>query len=432
MTIFETTPFLAVFTLAYISSCYALFYLFTLERKPRFSFWLSFALIFIIDAAFTLFANSFHEMLALRVIWGFIVRLSVLLIVFKGSVLNKILIVILGDLLCIFAEMLSVAVYSVLYDITTINTLSTEINIILFVCYILTFSIMTYLVRSIKSEGTRRDRIKLTAVIALFFVTCVSILMVFGNPTYLTTVSKQTVWFLAAGVFASLGSSVLVVSLMLGISKSQRIAYENALLVKQNENQAQHYEALAEHQKQVRVLRHDIVNHIATVSELFAEGQADESKKYADEVLKQYRSISQIDYCKHMIADALLTAKAKDAEDKGIAFHCSASIPETLPIENISVVSVISNLLDNAINAAELAEGERYVNFSARVASSCLFIKTVNSYSPNSVKVRHDKQLHGLGTGIIEDIVSMRNGSFERVMSDGVCTVTCSLPFEDK
>ncbi|NLC78689.1 MAG: GHKL domain-containing protein [Ruminococcaceae bacterium] len=430
MTIFKMT-FVAFLSLIYISAFYSFFYLFTLERKPKFKFWPSFVILFLSNSIYTYCASFIHELLAVRSVLMLIVEIVFICIIFKDSFIKKLFTAILSNLVCIFSEMLAVAIYAAVFGVEALNTTSVAIQILLFVCYILSFAIMTYSVRSVKSEGSRREQIKLISVIALFFITCVSILMVFGNPTYIHTVSKQTVWFLAAGVLASLGSVVLVISLMNGISKSKQIEYENALLLKQTENQTAHYETLVEHQQQIRVLRHDIVNHITTVSELFARGNAEESKKYADEVLEQYRSISHVDYCHHLVADAILTAKASLMAEKGIKFSCNAAIPKSLPIDNISIVCVISNLLDNAINAAELAKDEKHIDFSARVASSCLFIKAINSYSPDSVTVKKNIQLHGLGTGIIENVAKKHNGSFERIMNDGICTVTCSIPFSE-
>ena len=63
-----------------------------------------------------------------------------------------------------------------------------------------------------------------------------------------------------------------------------------------------------------------------------------------------------MDFCENQIADVVLSSKAGEAAGRGIRFTVSAPLPPELPVEDVDLMSLLSNLLDNALEAAGQAE----------------------------------------------------------------------------
>lgn len=153
-----------------------------------------------------------------------------------------------------------------------------------------------------------------------------------------------------------------------------------------------------------------------------------------ERALSRFDAATRSSYCTNETANAILVLKARTCADIGIRFSFAGGVPQGLSISDLELCSVLSNLLDNAINAAGTADSkiEPYIGVSCAVKGSYLVVKVVNSCSPEvsmaTPAARRPKDTkptreHGWGLEIVGDICAAHDGSFtlEHTLPSEVC-----------
>lgn len=194
----------------------------------------------------------------------------------------------------------------------------------------------------------------------------------------------------------------------------------------------QHYLALMDQQRTIRSLRHDMANHLTTLQRLVQEGSP-RAQAYAEELSQRFHQVQRVDFCENQIADVVLSSKAEEAAGRGIRFTVSAPLPPELPVEDVDLMSLLSNLLDNALEAAGQAE-DPWVEVTLRTRAGTLAVGVRNALPPGPAPdlgqtTKADKARHGLGVRIVEDICKKYHGSFTAQGEAGAFQVRALLLF---
>ena len=220
------------------------------------------------------------------------------------------------------------------------------------------------------------------------------------------------------------------------IKTENHLRQENEYLTRLNELQYEHYAAMNDYQQQIRVMRHDIVNHLHTIQIMTENGSADQCREYADEIIGQYNSI-YTSLCENKPVDALLHSKIAEAKEKNVTLSADVKISDSVAVKPVYLVCILSNILDNAITSAEKSERKTVV-ISADEKDNMLAVKCENSFSGDIkikkdytvVTTKKDKLNHGLGTGIIKSAAEKYSGSvFCEVSGDSFIYIV-SIPLK--
>lgn len=199
---------------------------------------------------------------------------------------------------------------------------------------------------------------------------------------------------------------------------------KKAFLEKQMKLQYDYYSSLEKNHQTIRKINHDIRNHIQALSILYEDKDTSGFEKYAKEIISSY-TIEKIDYCQNHIVNAAVSSKEAIAREKGIDFEVSINLPEKIDIDSMDIVSVFTNLLDNAIEECErMTEGAKNITLSCICQKGTIAICCENSCADSEkskklVTQKSDKLLHGLGTNIIKKIAEKYDGSYSADAKDG-------------
>jgi len=138
------------------------------------------------------------------------------------------------------------------------------------------------------------------------------------------------------------------------------------------------------------------------------------------------------------LADAILSAKVNIATSKGIKVECSASVPETLPIDDVDFCSVLSNIMDNAIEACELVKGKTYIECNIITIRNQLVIEVENSstgiykMSNGIFKSLKKSGIHGIGLRQTQHIIDKYEGICSINAMDNLFRIEISIPLENR
>ena len=170
----------------------------------------------------------------------------------------------------------------------------------------------------------------------------------------------------------------------------------------------------------MRRVKHDIGNHISYMSALLSKGQYDELKKYFEKFNREVDEAMSTVQCGNRAVNIILNMEKSKAEAQGVQIQFDICIPPRLPFSDMHMCSLLSNLLDNAIEAKQQfpAEKDDYV-VTVRMSTrrEFLYIAVLNPVPENGkheelALLESTKQSadHGFGTKIVERIAKNYNG----------------------
>ena len=187
--------------------------------------------------------------------------------------------------------------------------------------------------------------------------------------------------------------------------------------------QREHLRTLARARNEASELRERAASLFATVADALERGE----RGRALELLREGEPAAAPVRvpCANPVAAALLSAKATRCDELGIAWRCRCELPERLGLPNEELCALLSNLLDNAIEAARTCGcADAFVRSVVRVSHGFLSVRVENSYAPDDIaeEKRQGGMLpeHGWGMRIVESLVRARDGELTVSRADGV------------
>ena len=170
--------------------------------------------------------------------------------------------------------------------------------------------------------------------------------------------------------------------------------------------------------KNLRKIRHDLKNQYAYMLALLKNKEYGNLENALLELSQQkLKPDGQID-CGNVEVSAILTMEVMKARSKGMNIVTSIVVPPKLPFKNSSLLSVVSNMLDNAMDANERYHLDRDIEICMNLRQEYLYIAVFN-YLPENIErekllslksSKGEDPEHGLGTKIIQEIAEYYNG----------------------
>lgn len=219
------------------------------------------------------------------------------------------------------------------------------------------------------------------------------------------------------------------------------------------------YEQLQRAWSENAMLFHDMGNHLQTIFHLAQAGKNEEICRYISRISKPVEQLSGIYFTGVGIVDAVLNAKRQLAEERGYEMDINAQLPANTGISEDDFCTVLTNLLDNAIESmdrerAGLAPAGKEGRETGRTGAEA-------SLSPIEVSLRHihhflvirvtnpctkqkaggrglfttskrDAARHGWGLRSVQKTVRKYNGSLTLEVKEGKFAASALLFFEDE
>ena len=171
-----------------------------------------------------------------------------------------------------------------------------------------------------------------------------------------------------------------------------------------------------------RKLTHDFQNKLAVIQGLLQQDHADaETRQYVNELINQEYTPALAMSTRRTVVDVLLNQKYSTAQEKGISFRVQLDDLSHFPLPDDAFVVVLSNLIDNALEACEKIKdpSQRYILIKAKVdrEENILYIensvdapvKISNGTIPTSKK---DSLSHGYGLQNVISIIKSYGGLY--------------------
>lgn len=182
--------------------------------------------------------------------------------------------------------------------------------------------------------------------------------------------------------------------------------------------QRAYYPVLLQKESAERAMRHDLRHHITILRRFAEEGAPDKLIQYLDSFGKKLLRSDAPSYCRHFVVDMLLRMFTGFSHQQNISFFAQADLPESLAIEDVDLCVILSNILENALEASRrLPEEQRRISVRILCADGKLSILVQNrfmgSFQPENGRYASSKQpgREGIGLLSIESTVERYGGT---------------------
>ena len=131
------------------------------------------------------------------------------------------------------------------------------------------------------------------------------------------------------------------------LNRNARLQHENQLLAMQQ----QRYESLKAAIEEARQARHDLRHQLGQISALADKGDLEKIKAYLSGAVSRIPDM-ELHFCENRAADSVVGYYCALAKRENIPYSVQLDLPESLPVDEINLCLVLSNLLENALEAS--------------------------------------------------------------------------------
>lgn len=188
-----------------------------------------------------------------------------------------------------------------------------------------------------------------------------------------------------------------------------------------------------ENLKILRSVRHDIKNHLIIIDGYAAQKKFEKIHEYISRIGDRFKDTAPIQTSSTAVS-AILNEKSALAQQKNISCEITCNFP-SLKIDDFTMITILGNLLDNAITAASKCS-DGWIKADLQQEDSILVITVDNSHAERirekdgvftSTKT-DNADIHGIGIKNVRKAVNDLRGQIEITYTENTFHVCIMLP----
>ena len=289
--------------------------------------------------------------------------------------------------------------------------------------------ILTHLVQNQKKSRKQYD--KSVFLLAFIPLSSVFIMFTFISISVAFPLSSSLDWMMTAGAVLLLTSNLLMFGMNQYHQKKNEEFTQMQLLLQQESDCAEYYEMLRLQNENQRILIHDIKKHLQSVAMLNEQREHDKIDAYIRQLIlsSDLKEVSRL--CDHELLNSILCRYMQQCIKGHITFHADIRSGTMDFIADNDLTSLFCNLLDNAIEAAEIVPDSFIeINTGKREKTPFVVITVINSCRTNPFlskgrqlcTEKSDKGRHGFGLKSIRKTVKKYHGNMQMYYNDNTFT----------
>lgn len=364
------------------------------------------------------------------------------MLVFQGSIPKRLLWGCSGTIIAQSCNILTINLFAMFgHSNLSERLLPTATRFEMMICYILLCALIYFILAHIRPKRNIFLNLPMRiALIAIFIIGLVAIQKIIDlyviysdmtGGTELQVVHQHFIFISAVIVGTFLG--MLFMFEYIGTLAQRNLDAQTELQRTKWENA--HFKNVKDTYQALRSWKHDFQNHLEVLNTYLNNKNYTEMEKYLAQISGEIEPLLHLYYTGNTVADAVLSNKLFIAHAKGIRVNASLVLPEKLGISDVQLCSVLSNLLDNAIEAQDSVTNP-FINVTIRQERGMLYIKIENAssgkYKFNKKQLTTSKMTkdHGIGIQQVKKIVENTRGIIDVQPQADLFTVKILIPLE--
>ena len=241
------------------------------------------------------------------------------------------------------------------------------------------------------------------------------------QPSALLQIDKPGVWGYILHIY------ILATFFAVMITKRMRYMLEKTRQMKSYEDELVYLEQLEKKDQNQSEFIHNISHYFVAIGELAREENCGSIVNLVEELNGKLRKSERIIYSKYKVLNAILAEKVMVAKEEKIELQ--VYVEPVIKLDGITdgdLVSMLGNLLDNALEAAMQCEAEKrkiYLWIYMENEGKICVIKLLNYFSTQPVSgkfgfisTKKNKELHGIGLKSVEKTAKKYKGYLQNLV----------------
>lgn len=174
-------------------------------------------------------------------------------------------------------------------------------------------------------------------------------------------------------------------------------------------------------------LRHDMRHHLLSIAAFVQEGDQQAAMDYIHEYDHKILNVAPMRCSKNRAVNSVLCAYDAKFREKQIPLEIHCQVSEDISVEDIDLISLLGNLLENALNGSELCQGEQKTKIYLNEQNEKLIVVCENTCIP-TLELEGDLPKHkGIGVSSMLAVCSKYDGHLGYSLNGGICSVCAVL-----
>ncbi|MGI6184640.1 MAG: GHKL domain-containing protein [Candidatus Fimadaptatus sp.] len=251
----------------------------------------------------------------------------------------------------------------------------------------------------------------------------------YQSTLYVGRVLQCYIVFNIIMIFTIIAFNVIFLVMANSLNSTAKLQLRNHFLSMQRDR----YESLRTAIEEARQARHDTRHLFNQLYAFMDAGEWDKAKEYISRAVDRI-PVTDINACENRAADSVISHYCALAKREGIPFNAEVDLPQSVPVGEMDMCLILSNLLENAFEASLRTDsGRRYISIQAYMhASRLMLIKVENAFDGDisedgGMFISTKRGEAGLGIQSIRRIAEKANGASAFSHQDGVFTAKVML-----
>lgn len=265
-----------------------------------------------------------------------------------------------------------------------------------------------------------------------------SVVTIVGLGSAMVIIAKSNIQFSHISSILLVSAFVLinvgVYSFVNRVKKLEKQKYDLQLIKDRYEYQNKKYQDAVNIWTRIKQMQHDMKNHLIIVKERLDSERYEDCKKYVESLIPKTTKIGNVIHTGNDILDYLVNTKLSVMDNVNISV--SGVLTDLSSLPETDLVSIFGNIIDNIAEAIE-PSNERRVEFLFAKEEENQIMIFKNSISSSVITNNHelrstkkDKESHGIGHVIVEEIVNKLGGIINYSEADGMFSVQIVFPIK--
>lgn len=358
------------------------------------------------------------EHLLLRIIIGIVCNILFAILLYKiDNLVMNIVIPALFYVLALACDFCIVAVHKYFDPNLRIEKImESDISVYMGVASQFVQLVIVFIIRKVfRKAETAKIETKLWLIYTVFPLYSLSLIALFAYSF------NGPINIYQANLFAYMAISLLAINLFIFwfIKQESRRALEaqkNEIEIAHAQGIVQLYDQITKERDILGKREHEFKNTITVLKSLMAEEQFEKMKEILKVQNTELVNNTNVFETGNRLINTILNTKYAEAREKGITFRFVLGDLSKLQIEDRDCIVILTNILNNAIEAAELCpEDNKYLSIKAVIEDSQFIFACRNPFiDNNNLEIKSKKKdviPHGYGLENIKDAVYRNNGS---------------------
>ncbi|MEG0456794.1 MAG: GHKL domain-containing protein [Oscillospiraceae bacterium] len=202
----------------------------------------------------------------------------------------------------------------------------------------------------------------------------------------------------------------------------------NHIMEIQNKYSVNTIENIKNSEYEISILRHDLRHFLTNILTYIENNNNETAKKYIKEIISSSNKIQLQRFCKNELVNTILSFYDNKMKEENIKFEYSVGIPENLPCSDVDFTSILSNGLENAIQAIKKVEdNKKIIILDLHMNENKLLLSIKNYYIKKPLMKNGLPQTneagHGFGTQSINYVTTKLNGNCQFIANNDIFTL---------